>query len=307
MSSLGSAVGQAINWMSGDEGKNVVEALIKNPELQKRLDTTLGDYDKTRTASSKALDQYIKDFLSGSPAAKARSEQEQAEVDRYYNGDVERALAGLRTRTRTASGEALDRSLGYMRRAQSANLVGGYGGPSSYDQRLAQRTGADLALNSELGNLAQERADMDFLNRSKLGLAGQRTAMADALAARGFMPVTAAKGELGWNMDALRNLIGLDQANKFYGVKYDPSTGEEIGQHVGDLANAAMQAYSIYSGGLGGMGGGAATSTPWAPSTAFNAPQSAASMWSLPSASTQTIPSFNMWGSTVPGGWGARY
>lgn len=322
MSSLGSAVGQMLDWVSGDEGKNVVEMLVKNPELQKRLDAGLGDYDKTRTASSKALDQYIKDYLAGGKTATARSNQEQSELDRYYNGDVERQLASLRTRTAAANDQALNRSLAYMRRNMSANQIGG-GGSTSYDRQLALKTGSDMALSSLLSGLAQERADADYLNRMKLGLTGQRTAMADALAARGLVPSQAMKGELGWNLGSLRDLLALDQANKFYGVKYDPSWGEEVGQHVGDLANAAMQAFSIYSGGgLGGMmggGGGTGSTGGWSPGSSPmmsgsipNWAQGESNTWGYPgsgwgaltSSSAPSIPSFGNTWSSIPYGWG---
>lgn len=317
MSSLGNLIAD-IGAAAGDEGKNIVEMLVKNPDLQKRLDTNLADYDKTKTASSKALDQYIRDYLGGSKTATARSTQEQAELDRYYNGDIERQLASLRSRQAGTRDLALNRSLDYMRRNLSANQIGGGGAGSSYDRQLAMKTGADMSLQSLLEGLAQERADMDYLNRSKLALTGQRTAMADALAARGLVPASAMKSELGWNMDALRNILGLDQANKFYGIKYEPSGSEMAGNIVGDVANLAA---SIYSGGatdmLGGMFGGGqrrGSTTGWMPNTSTGNTMGG---WSLPAAGYMpgvdygggydfsTFPTLgNTYASMVPGGWG---
>ncbi len=268
MSSLGDAVGQQINWFTGKEGKNEVEMLVKNRALQGRLNKTLGDYDTTKTASNLALEDYIKQYLAGGSTATARSNQEQGVVDRYYNGEIERRLADLRTRRAQVSKDALARSMGYAFRNQNADRILGAGGPSSYDRQLALKTGADLDIQSAMENLALERGDFDYLNRSQLALMGQRTGMADALAGRALVPAQARKAEMGWNLDALRQMIALDQANKFYGVKYDPSVGEEIGQHVGDLANAAMQAYSMYTG--GGMGGGGGQQQSRLPSTATN-------------------------------------
>lgn len=328
MSSLGDAIGQQANWLTGDEGKYEVQSLVKNRALQGRLNDTLGDYDTTRSASSKALDQYIKDYLAGSATATARSKQEQNVIDRYYNGDIENQLSDFRRRRSDASRQALERALGYAQRNRNLSQIGQAGGGSSYDRQLALKTGADLNLQALMDNLNAERGDWDWLNRTQLGLAGQRTAMADALAARGMMPANARKANLGWDLSTLGDMIRLDQANKFYGVKYKPTTGEEIGQHVGDLANAAMQAYSMYAG--GGMGGGGgqqqsrlpSTATSWSPAAM---PSTGYSGWGMASAAPSmgqglsvspygqpaTSSGFEMppLGSTyqayVPNGWGA--
>lgn len=284
MSSLGDAIGQQANWLTGDEGKYEVQRLVKNRALQGRLNDALVDFDSTKSASSKALDQYIKDFLAGSSTATARSKQEQSVIDRYYNGDIENQLADFRRRRTDASQQALSRALAYAQRNRNLSLIGGAGGGSSYDRQLALKAGTDLNLQTLMDNLNAERGDWDWLNRSQLGLAGQRTAMADALAARSLVPANAMKSNLGWDMSTLGDLIRMDQANKFYGVQYKPTTGEEIGQHVGDLANAAMQAYSMYAG--GGMGGGGgqqqsrlpSTTPTWSPAAM---PQTGSSGWGM--------------------------
>lgn len=270
----GSAIGAVMGGLksaSKGTGKNVVESLVKNPQLQTRLDASLGDYDQAKSASSLALDDYIRQFLSGSATATARAGQEQGVVDRYYNGDVDRALAELRTKQASASDLALQRALGYSTRSMNLDrIMGGGGGDSSYNRQLALRTSGDMNLNSLLQNLAQERADQEYVRQSQLGLAGRRTAIADADLARLLVPSNAQKAELGWNLGTMGNLLSLDQANKFYGVKYKPS-GFERGVDIasGVLGGAAGGAMGDYSGGGGGGitnmfggGGGGAQANP---------------------------------------------
>ena len=238
MSSIGNLVGD-LGAALGDEGHNSVVSLTKNPQLQARLDANLSQYDKTRDASSKALDQYIADFLAGNKTASTRATQEQGVIDRYYNGDVERQLADLRTRRAAASDQALARALGYATAAQNRDQIIRSGTGSSYDRQLALKTGADLNLTNLLDNLNQERSDWNFLQGNQLGLIGKRTGIADALAARDLVPSGAMQANLGWNMDTLNRLLGLDQSNKFYGVKYNPSGSEMAGNVIGDVGNIA--------------------------------------------------------------------
>lgn len=256
MSSLGNLVAD-IGAAAGDEGESTIQSLVKNPQLQKRLDDALGDYDKTKSSSSMALDQFIKDYLAGNKTASTRSTQEQGELDRYYNGDVERDLASLRQRRAGAGDQALSRALAYMTRGRNMDRVGGFGGDSSYDRQLALKQGSDLSLQTLMENLSQERADQDYLRQMQLGLAGKRTGMADALAARGLVPSQMQKQELGWSMGSLNDFLRMDNLNKIYGVKYEPSAWETAGAITGDVASLAA---SIYSGGatdmMGGMMGG---------------------------------------------------
>jgi hypothetical protein len=308
----GAAIGAIMGGLksaSKGTGKNIVESLVKNPQLQGRLDTSLGDYDQTKSASSTALDQYIRDYLAGSATATTRAGQEQGAIDRYYNGDVDRALAELRTKHAAASNEALDRALKYATHAQNLDRIAGGGGDSSYNRQLALKTGADLNLNTLLQNIAQERADQEYVRQSQLGLAGRRTAIADADLARTLVPAGLQKQELGWNLGTLGNLIGLDQANKFYGVKYKPS-GFERGVDIasGVLGGAVGGAMGDLSGGGGGgmmgmFGGG--SSAPANPGGVNW--MSAGGGWGSPRGYSATTPWAGNPYQTVPGTNGIRF
>lgn len=308
MSALGDLIGD-IGAAAGDTGKNTVERLTKNRDIQTQLDASLKDYTKTKTASSLALDQYIKDYLSGGAAAKTRTAQETGAIDRYYNGDVERQLAELRTRRAQAGDEALRRSLGYMTRTMNSDRLTGSSGGGSYDRQLALRMGGDLNLQTMLDNLNQERADQEYLRQSQLGLAGRRTGMADALALRDLVPANAMKSELGWNLGTLGDITKLDQMNNFYGVKYNPSASEMAGNITGDVASLAMSMYGMgMFGGAGGMlgGGGSGSSQTTGTGTNWSMPV-AANNWSGTGAPTNT--NWGMGGTynyeEDPYGWGA--
>lgn len=310
MSSIGNLVGD-LGAAFGDEGHNSVESLVKNPQLQSRLDANLSQYDKTRDTSSKALDQYIADFLAGNKTASSRAGQEQAVIDRYYNGDVERSLADLRTRKSAASNQALARALGYMTAAQNRDQITRTGTGSSYDRQLALKTGADLNLSNLLDNLNQERSDWNFVQGNQLGLVGKRTGLADALAARDLVPSGAMQANLGWNMDTLNKLLGLDQSNKFYSVKYNPSGSEMAGNIIGDVGNIASD---YRSGDFSSIFGGNKNSAPkvttsWMPST-FSGAASAPSTWLSGYGDNfgtyNPVPSLgsgSMWGNMLGGGF----
>ncbi len=257
MTGMGKNIGSIIDWASGSEGQNTIERLTKNPALENFNLDAQSNYATTRNASQAGLEDYIKQYLAGSKTASTRSGQEQNVIDRYYNGDIERRLSELRTRRAQASKDAAARGFAYALRGQNADrIAGGGGGTSSYDRALAMKTGADLDLQARLDNLGQERGDMDYLNRSQLGLMGQRSAMADALAARALVPGQARQADLGWNMNAIRGLLGNDAANNMYGVKYEPSAGEKFSQwqqnDANDIAQIAGMASSVYGGGGGG-------------------------------------------------------
>lgn len=240
---VAAGVGLAANDAFGKKGKNQLVTLVKNPEIQDRLGDNLSEYDSTKAASSEAIDKWIQQFLAGSKTATARNQQEQGAFDRYYNGDVERKLGELRAREQAAGQQAVDRSLAYMTRSQSADRIGGGGGgASSYDRRMALGTGADINLQSLLRNLGQERSDTTGLWNAQTQYAGQRTALADADLARLLMPSQAQKGELAWSNATIGDLLNMNNANKMFGVQYKPSTSEKIGEFGGSLL-------SMYTGG----------------------------------------------------------
>ncbi len=324
MTGMGKNIGTIIDKISGSEGRNVIQRVTKNPALEAFNLGSQKDYSTTKAQSEAGLDEYIKNFLAGTPAATANAAQETGAVNRYYNGDVERALAGLRTQHAAASDEALQRALGYATHAQNLDRISGGGGDSSYNRQLALKTGADLSLNTLLQNLAQQRADEEYVRQNQLGLAGRRTAMADALAGRALVPGAARKAELGWSLGTIGNLLQNDQANNIYGLKYKPSAGEQFSQwqanDANDIKEIASIASSVYGGGGGGGAAAPQSTTPvsgvsWAPSGApYTPPASVGGGWSLPSAGTMTgaypapytlPPMGSMYPSIATGGWGA--
>lgn len=257
MSSLGSAVGQSINWITGDEGKTKTTVNVKNTALQKEIDAGLKDFASVRDSGQNALKDYITKYLAGEGDATTRTGTEIGNLDRYFNGGASNELAYLRAQRKSAIQDAADRASGYALGNINRSRALQDGGPSSYDRRLALRNTGDIMTQAAMDDASQARNDWNYLEQAKAGYTGQRQRLADALAGYRLVPEQTRRGLYGQDLGFLGQIGELDRGNKFYGLKYDPTIGEEIGTHVGDLANAAMQGFSMFSGGgMGGMGGG---------------------------------------------------
>lgn len=266
--------------------KYKTQSTVKNPLLQEKIDAVGTDYDSVKGLSSKALDEYIKDYLSGSADAKARSEQEQAVVGGYYDGTVQNELAKLREARSQASQDAVARALAYATRNQNLSRVGAEGTGSSYDRAIADRTATDIEVANALQQADQERADWDYLMRSKLGMVGQRQAMSDALLSRGLVPANMKKAELGWDIGALADLLKLDQANKFYGVGQKKGLFDkviDVTNRQGDIFNQDMATMTnLISAVRGGGGGAAPSAAPYNSSNQYGATFDAGGLVSRP-------------------------
>ena len=179
MSALGSVV-TAIGGATGDKGSYSLDTLTKNQGIQSALNNLIGSYNSQVSNDSTDLNSYIKNYLAGTNQATQNTAQETGAIDRYYNGDVARQLAGLRAQQSQLGNQSVAQALAYQRGNQNRALVTGGGGDSSYDNRIGIGTAANLNLANNLQNLAQQRSDINQVDQSQLALAGQRNNLADA-------------------------------------------------------------------------------------------------------------------------------
>ena len=254
MSGIGANTTQVAKWLGANEGKTVTTRNIKNTELAKLINQGISDYGGIRSSGQDAFDKYFADWQAGQPGAQTRTNQEVGVLDRFYDpSGVENDLLGLRNRRNAATQQAAElASLRAIRGLNQSRLLGG-GGPSSYDSRQRMRYLGDIGVQSALDRAAQERSDYDYLMNQRLGLGGRRQAMIDAQTGRVLQPEQIRRGLYGQNLGFLGNLGEQDRANTFYGLKYKPSTAEEIGTALQNSLNTMTDLYSM--GMLGGAGG----------------------------------------------------
>lgn len=251
MSALGSVV-TAIGGATGDQGSYSLDTLTKNQGIQSALNNLIGSYNSQVSNDSTDLNSYIKNYLAGTNQATQNTAQETGAIDRYYNGDVARQLAGLRAQQSQLGNQSVAQALAYQRGNQNRALVTGGGGDNSYDNRIGIGTAANLNLANNLQNLTQQRSDINQVDQSQLALAGQRNNLADALAARSLVPAQVGQSMLSAEGQDLNGITGISNANNLFGVQYNPSMADYGGQITGGMFGAAGQ-------GLGAVESGALT------------------------------------------------
>lgn len=227
-----------------DEPKTSVESYTKNPELQQKIDLLSGDFGTTRDRGNKALSEWTAEFLSKDPRYR---QQETGTINRYYDGSMDRILAGLRATRANALRTAGDRALAYATRDRSGAMLGGLGGgDSSYLRRVGLRQAGDIENNIALDMTGQERADLANLEAQRLGLIGART----NILSRAMEPAWVNQRYLGANIGLLGGIQGLDATNKFYGLKQERNPWA-AGFDAADtgIMNAASTYGSIMGGG----------------------------------------------------------
>lgn len=255
-----SSIGRIANWITGDKGSTSVTSQVKNPALQQLIDRGVSDYSGIRDSGRDALASFTQRYLADNPAATTRTNQEVGTIDRFYNGGIESDLLGLRNSRYAAARGAADRAgLGALRGLNSARLLGS-GTPGSYDRRLHMRNMADIETQLALQSADQERADWNYAMANRLGLVGRRQAMIDANTGRVLYPEQLRRNFYGQDLGYLGALGELDRGNKFYGLEYDPSIGDEIGGLFGDAVSDARGVAGVMSA-FGGTGGPVASPT----------------------------------------------
>lgn len=237
-----------MSWFS--DPSPTVTSKVKSPVLQRGSNALIGDAGALRTSGQQTLDDYINQYLKQTKNAESNTAQEQSSLDQFYNGGMAQQLAALRNSRATAANAAADSAVAEALHGVKSSAVGGQGTGSSYEDRLAMGAVLPIRTNVALQNADLARGDLNYLTQNQIGLAGQRTAMGDALAGRALVPYGVQAGMLGQNLGFQGQLLNQDQLNHFYGLHQDPST-------IGGWTNALNQTSGLINAGSGVIGAGA--------------------------------------------------
>lgn len=254
MSALGT-VGESIAQLAGSTGNYSLTDLVKNQPIQSGIDSAISQYNSTTANDSTDLNTFIKNYLAGNRAATKDTAQETSAIDRYYNGDVDQALSNLRANQLQLGNQAVNFGIASNRGNVNRSLVsGGGGGDNSYDNRIGINTGANLNLANETAVNNQARADYNQVLQGQLGLVGQRTNLANALAGRALVPAQTGQAMLGSEISNLTGIENANNNNNMFGAKYNPTTLESVGSLIGGLGAAYSQFEGYGGGGTGSNG-----------------------------------------------------
>lgn len=243
---------------TGSNGVNVVSK-VKNPALQRYIDSQIGAFGGVQASGQSAMNDYISRYLAGAKDSAVRSQQEIGDVDQFYNGDMSRQLAQLRASRSAAINNAADVAGQQAIRGVNQSRLNNDGGPSSYDSRMMISALAPIKAQAAVDNSNQERADLGYVTQNQLSLAGVRDKMANSQAGYGLVPEAVRQSMYASNLGELGSLGQLDQMNKFYGLKQDSNTAADI---MDSVDQGIMNAASIYSSVGGGMSKGGEVNGP---------------------------------------------
>lgn len=248
------AVGGVIRAVSGPPSVSTVSS-VKNPALQGNIDQLISGYKTIANSGDTALSDYISKYMAGEGAASQRTGQEIGAMDQFYNGSMNNQLAQLRAQRASAMTDAANVAAQQAIAAQDRSRVTGSGGLGSYNTRMTMASLQPIRVQAALDNANQERQDLGYVTGQQLGLAGQRTALANQQAAYGLVPqqtrMQLASQEAGY----LGQLGNLDQQNKFYGLQQKPNTWADVADSLDQGIMNAAAIYGSMGGGMGGMGG----------------------------------------------------
>ena len=227
---------------------------VKNPEIQNRIDQSLGDFDAGRESNRQTIADFTSRWSGDQAGAREAAEQEAANIDRFYNGEIEQALANLRNSRRQATEKAAQLAIDRGLRDVAGNEIrrGGLGF-GSYSQGMLAKLMRDVEVDAALDDANQQRADFDYLEGNRIGLAGRRNALLDQATRRMLAPMGVRDAEEARLLRMLGGITQLDQMNKFYGLREEDRPIDHIADGLGEVVDLAA---SYFTGGLGGLGGG---------------------------------------------------
>lgn len=232
---------------------------VKSGAIQGQIDSSLSGLSALNAAGKNALADFTKNYTANNAAAGAETANEVGSVNRYYNGDVENALAGMRAQRKSAvlnaAKLAQDRALAGIH----GNMLTSPAGGSSYDSRLGMNSFADIASGAALDNANQTSQDYRTLLAGQAANLGKSNSLLDANAQRSLVPYQAQSQIFGNGLSALGQIQGMNNNNNMYGLKQDRNQAADIVGALGSTANQLASAYTAFSGMGGGGGGGGGT------------------------------------------------
>ncbi len=233
----------------------------KNSALESLIQGLTSDYSTGKAKNAGDIEEFSQLFSSLAPQRQERTASDIGALDRYYNGDMARVLAGLRAQRGKALSDALNvdklTALGQIK----ANSLIRPGGDGSYNRAITTKAIAPLMARYAVSDADAARGDLGFLEQMRVGNLGKRNALADAGAMASLVPMGVRNAESSRLGSSLAQLLGLDQANNFYGLApvktgWDTAIGvlnglqKSLGEDI-QIGSSVMG----MMGGMGGMGG----------------------------------------------------
>lgn len=229
---------------------------VKNPAIQGRINSLLGDFDTSRSASESGLGDFITNFLKNEPAVKAQTGQEITGIDQFFNGSMASQLGELRRRRMDAVNNAANVSADQALRSLDQSRLSRQGGDGSYDIRSAIAALAPIRAGAAVDDVTQARSDLGYLTGTQLGLTGQRQALEDAISSRSLIPAQVRASILQRNESLLNPVESMDAQNNFYGLQRKTTDLDRWQQFLGQSEQQMNQAVGTAANAYAGMGGG---------------------------------------------------
>lgn len=230
---------------------------VKNPWIQGDINSTLTDWQTSRTGTQQAFNDYLAKYKANQGQFDTQIGQESAAADQFYNGNMAQRLSELRAKRSTAVNSAADVAAQQAMRSVNSNRLTGQGSGSSYDQRVATGALVPIRTQAALDDVNQQRSDLGYVTQNQLALTGQREDLGNRAASYGLAPEMLRQQMNQSEISSLGGITNLDQANNFYGLKKDRNFwGELSGAVDQDIASNYAMFSSIWGMGGGGGGGG---------------------------------------------------
>lgn len=211
---------------------------VKHRPWWNRVMGMYDEYDADATRSRGDIDSFTGQWED---AYRRFQPQEDKAVGRYFSGAMGKALELMRMRRKAAVEDAGARALDTVRRDNKLNLLGSGVGGSSYLTRMGLGAASDINIRNALDQSNAERGDLDYLERTKLGLLGQRLNARRNL----LMPYQVRTSDLARRIGVLGNLGGQLDASTFTGITQKRDWMDKAGEFTDGL-------YSLYGSGGGG-------------------------------------------------------
>lgn len=239
------SIGGGLSALGAGKGSLSLSDVVKNPALQALINGGIASLSLTTAANNQNLADYINRYMANYGQAKSYAAQEGQTLDQFYNGTMEGRLAALRTNYQNAVNNAADVAAGQAtRNANLATLVNP-GGSSSYSQRMNYGLLAPIRTQAAVDVQNQARGDQNYLTQNQLGLIGQRQNLANTLASYTLAPISTRSNVAGTNFGLLSNAAQVNDANNFFGVKYNESPLERWGNVMSAVGTGANNDMSM--------------------------------------------------------------
>lgn len=190
---------------------------VRSPNVQSALTPAFQTRTANSARSTQSLSDWTKEFLKNRPRAQRFADEEMSSIGRLYgsgSGSLEGELSGIRNDRSAAIRDMTEAAMRRAGRADSLRRM--TGGNSSYLDRVYGQSMRDIAASTAASGADQHREDALYLDQSRRGAAGSRTALLDQLLGRELYPAQVGNAVEGSDLDRLSQLSGIEYGNNDY-------------------------------------------------------------------------------------------